>query len=411
MRQNIKVAVIGGGAAGFFAALSVKQHHPNANVCLFEKTSKVLAKVKISGGGRCNLTNDTQEVNHLIQAYPRGGKQLKNIFYRFGTIDTKRWFEARGVKLKTEADGRVFPVSNNAQTIIDCLLQEANQLGVIIEYNAVIKELKRKEKTWHLKFKHQDQSYSCDRIIIATGGSPKEIGFDWLKNLGHKIISPVPSLFTFNLPKNPINQLMGLVVKQVSLKIIDLNIQTQGPLLLTHWGMSGPAVLVASAFAARHLAERNYEFDIEINWLEKQNTEDLFQALQNIIEKHPLKTLENQKAFPLPNRLWIFLLNKWGFDTKIRWNELSKKKARYLIEQFTHDRFTVSGKTTFKEEFVTCGGVALQEINLKSMESKKAEGLFFAGEVLNIDAITGGYNFQAAWSTGFIAGQLGEGKK
>ena len=407
MNQNKNIAVIGGGAAGFFAALSVKYHHPKYEVCLFEKTSKVLAKVKVSGGGRCNVTNNTLDIDRLIEAYPRGGKNLKNIFYRFNTNDTKTWFEERGVILKTESDGRVFPVSNSSQTIIDCLTQEANSLGVKIEFNVNIKSIKLTNGYWELKFDDSNSNYFFDRVIVASGGSPKESGFYWLKNLGHIITSPVPSLFTFNLPKNPVNQLMGLVVKKVRLKVKGTDVETQGPLLITHWGMSGPAILVASAFAARDLAKFNYEFEIEINWLQKQNTELLFQQLQHTIQKCPHKTVSNQKSFDLPNRLWQFLLQKSDIPLDRHWNELGKKQARKFIDLLTHDTYTVSGKTTFKEEFVTCGGIALESINLKTLESKNSKGLYFAGEVLDIDAITGGYNFQAAWSTGFIAGQLG----
>ena len=408
MKKEKSIAVIGAGAAGFFAALSVKYHHPNYKVCLFEKTSKVLAKVKVSGGGRCNVTNNTKDVDSLIQAYPRGGKQLKNIFYRFNTKDTKTWFEERGVKLKTEIDGRVFPVSNSSQTIIDCLIQEAISLDIKIVYKVNIKGVRLIKGSWKLEFENSNQNYYFDRIIIASGGSPKESGFDWLKKLGHTIVSPVPSLFTFNLPKNSITQLMGLVVEKVRLKVKGIDVETNGPLLITHWGMSGPAILVASAFAARDLAKINYKFEIEINWVYEQNSEKLFQIIQKVVEMYPHKTLENHKPFNLPSRLWSFLLNKYNLNPKLKWNELGKKKTRQIIEKLTHDSYSVFGKTTFKEEFVTCGGIDLNEIELKSMESKKTKGLFFAGEVLNIDAITGGFNFQAAWSTGFIAGQLGE---
>jgi len=403
---NKNIAIIGGGAAGFFAALSVKAHHPKAEVSLFEKTSKVLAKVKISGGGRCNVTNGNHEVNSLIEAYPRGGKKLKNIFYRFNTKDTFEWFENRGVVLKTESDGRVFPVSNNSQSIIDCLLTEAEKLGVTIGYNKGVRSIQKKNNLWEICFNKSEAIEVFSSVIIATGGSPKESGFDWLKDLGHTIKAPVPSLFTFNLPQNPITKLMGLAVETAAVKIKGEGIETKGPLLITHWGFSGPAVLVASSYGARKLAQLNYQFDIEINWLQKQNTELLFQVLQQTIQKHPQKTVGNQKCFDLPLRLWQFLLQKSDIPTTKRWNELGKKQARKFVDLLTHDTYSVSGKTTFKEEFVTCGGVALESIDLKTLESKDSKGLYFAGEVLDIDAITGGYNFQSAWSTGFIAGQL-----
>lgn len=401
------IAVIGGGAAGFFAALSVKKHHPQYRVSLFEKTDKVLAKVKISGGGRCNVTNSTKDLNSLIKAYPRGGKKLKNIFYRFTTQDTYEWFENRGVALKTEADGRVFPVSNNSQSIIDCLLSEAEKLGISIHYQTAVAHLEKNRDQWLLYFKHTESPIAFEAVIVASGGSPKEQGFKWLKDLGHEIKTPVPSLFTFNLPKEPITELTGLVVEHAVVKIKGQGIESTGPLLITHWGFSGPAVLVASSHGARQLAETNYHFEIEVNWLNERNTQDLFQQLQKIILQHPLKTIVNQKGFPLPQRLWQFLLEKSNLSIEKRWNELGYKNARRLIELLTHDTFKVSGKTTFKEEFVTCGGVSLESIHLKTLESKEAQGLYFAGEVLDIDGVTGGYNFQAAWSTGYIAGQLG----
>ena len=401
------IAVIGGGAAGFFAALSVKKHHPQYRVSLFEKTDKVLAKVKISGGGRCNVTNSTKDLNSLIKAYPRGGKKLKNIFYRFTTQDTYEWFENRGVALKTEADGRVFPVSNNSQSIIDCLLSEAEKLGISIHYQTAVAHLEKNRDQWLLYFKHTESPIAFEAVIVASGGSPKEQGFKWLKDLGHEIKTPVPSLFTFNLPKEPITELTGLVVEHAVVKIKGQGIESTGPLLITHWGFSGPAVLVASSHGARQLAETNYHFEIEVNWLNERNTQDLFQQLQKIILQHPLKTIVNQKGFPLPQRLWQFLLEKSNLSIEKRWNELGFKNARRLIELLTHDTYKVSGKTTFKEEFVTCGGVSLESIHLKTLESKEAQGLYFAGEVLDIDGVTGGYNFQAAWSTGYIAGQLG----
>ena len=401
------IAVIGGGAAGFFAALSVKKHHPQYRVSLFEKTEKVLAKVKISGGGRCNVTNSTKDLNSLIKAYPRGGKKLKNIFYRFTTQDTYEWFENRGVALKTEADGRVFPVSNNSQSIIDCLLSEAEKLGISIHYQTAVAHLEKNRDQWLLYFKHTESPIAFEAVIVASGGSPKEQGFKWLKDLGHEIKTPVPSLFTFNLPKEPITELTGLVVEHAVVKIKGQGIESTGPLLITHWGFSGPAVLVASSHGARQLAETNYHFEIEVNWLNERNTQDLFQQLQKIILQHPLKTIVNQKGFPLPQRLWQFLLEKSNLSIEKRWNELGYKNARRLIELLTHDTYKVSGKTTFKEEFVTCGGVSLESIHLKTLESKEAKGLYFAGEVLDIDGVTGGYNFQAAWSTGYIAGQLG----
>ena len=407
MRKINNVAVLGGGAAGFFAALSVKKHHPQAKVILYEKTTKVLGKVKISGGGRCNVTNSDSDIDTLCMAYPRGGKQLRNLFYRFNTTDTQEWFRSRGVPLKSEADGRVFPVSNQSQSIINCLMQEAEQLGVEIKYQAAVNSLTKQSNIWRIHFLNETQEEEFDSVIIATGGSPKLEGFQWLKDLGHSIITPLPSLFTFNIPGDSITQLMGVAVEDAKVKIKGYNIETSGALLITHWGMSGPAILKASAFGAPALAECQYNFEIQVNWLGERNTEILFNQLQICALEHPQKAVSKQKAFPLPQRLWQYLVNKKGIEADKKWIDLGKKKGRQLLELLANDVYSISGKTTFKEEFVTCGGVGLESIHLKTLESKSHTGLYFAGEVLNIDAITGGYNFQAAWSTGFIAGQMG----
>jgi predicted Rossmann fold flavoprotein len=403
--EQKKIAVIGGGAAGFFAALSVKEHHPNHEVLLFEKTSKVLSKVKISGGGRCNVTHDCSDVAELCEAYPRGGKKLKSLFYQFNTTDTVNWFESRGVTLKTEKDGRMFPVSDQSQSIIDCLVSEMTRLKIDLQFGHRIERMQPKDEKWELQFS-ETPARTFDAVIIATGGSPKQSGFDWLHRLGHNIITPTPSLFTFNMPSEPIKELMGVVVEHARVKIKDSKIQTHGPILITHWGMSGPAILKASSFGARELNERGYKFEIQINWVDETNTEILFEQLQKFSQQHPQKGIGNQKAFPLPNRLWSFLLEKAAIPSDKKWIEVGKKKFRQLATLLTQDNYQVSGKTTFKEEFVTCGGVDLKEIDMKTMQSKKLPNLYFAGEVIDVDAITGGYNFQAAWSGGFVAGKL-----
>ena len=400
-----KVAVIGGGAAGFFAAISVKENHPSHQVILFEKTSKVLSKVRISGGGRCNVTHDCSDIPTLCDAYPRGGKKLKSIFYQFNINDTVDWFKTRGIPLKTETDGRMFPVTDNSQSIIDCLESEIKHLNVTLKFGQTIKNIEQDEKEWKLNFKDQP-SQNFDFVIVATGGSPKINGFNWLKNLGHNIISPVPSLFTFNMPQEPIKRLMGLVVENARVKINNTKIITKGPLLITHWGMSGPAILKASAFGARELSKCDYEFEIQINWVNETNTEILFNKLEDFSQLYPQKSIGWQKVFLLPNRLWNFLLSKIEISSEKKWNEVGKKKFRQLVNILTQDTFKVSGKTTFKEEFVTCGGIDLSEIDLKTMQSKIAKNIYFAGEVIDVDAITGGYNFQAAWSSGFVAGKL-----
>ena len=404
--ETKKVAVIGGGAAGFFAAISVKENHPNHQVILFEKTSKVLSKVKVSGGGRCNVTHNCTDISNLCNAYPRGGKKLKSLFYQFSTTDTIDWFETRGVPLKIEKDGRMFPVSNNSQSIIDCLIGEINRLKVTLELGQTIENIHQVKMGWKLKFKDQP-SQQFDIIIIATGGSPKLKGFDWLQNLGHNIINPIPSLFTFNMPNESIRELMGLVVENARVKIKNSKIQTQGPLLITHWGMSGPSILKASAFGARVLSENEYQFEIEVNWIDETNMDLLFDQLLRYSQSNPHKGIGKHKAFMIPHRLWIFLLSKVEIPVEKKWNEIGKKKFRQLITILTQDIYKVSGKTTFKEEFVTCGGIDLNEINLNTMESKKVNNLYFAGEVIDVDAITGGYNFQAAWSGGYVAGKLG----
>ena len=406
MEVKKNIAVLGGGAAGFFAAISAKTHHPEAEVILFEKTSNVLAKLKVSGGGRCNLTNGNTDINSLCLAYPRGGKKLKKILHQFSTQDTKTWFEKHGVPLKTEADQRVFPVSNQSQSIIDCLMEAIEKLGVNLKCSFRIKSLKRIEEKWTLQFNDGEKSKSFDAVIVATGGSPKLKSFDWLKNLGHEIIPPVPSLFTFNMPKEPITELMGIAVEEAQVKIIETKVQTQGALLITHWGMSGPAILKASSFGARALSNKEYRFEVQVNWLNESNTELLFEKLKDFVKTSPQKKVINHKAFPLPQRLWKYLVVTCDIPASRSWIELGKKKSRQLILLLTQHKFQVAGKTTFKEEFVTCGGVSLTDVDLNTLKSNVVPNLYFAGEVIDIDAITGGYNFQVAWSTGFIAGKL-----
>jgi len=403
MKEIKKVAVIGGGAAGFFAALSVAEHHPSARITLYEKSSKVLSKVKISGGGRCNVTHNCTDINTLIQAYPRGGKQLKSIFHSFQPKDTIDWFNARGVALKTEKDGRMFPVTDDSQTIIDCLETACDKLGIQRQLNSGVEKISTQGEQWILEFKNG--TIQSDVVIVTTGGSPKAKGFEWLANLKHSIIPPVPSLFTFNMPKEDITQLMGVVAKKTKVHIAGSKIKTEGPLLITHWGMSGPAILKASSMGARALADCNYHFSIRVQWLE-ESPQELWSILAKIAKDHPQKQVGKYNPFDLPNRLWGYLLTKVKLPHDRRWNEVGQKNFHRLIDLLTNDCYAVEGKTTFKEEFVTCGGISTKDINMKTMESKKAKGLYFAGEVLNIDAITGGYNFQAAWSGGYVAGKL-----
>ena len=402
----MKIGVIGGGAAGFFAAIQVKTNYPTHEVFILEKSPKLLAKVKISGGGRCNVTNACTSIADLSKAYPRGGIQLKKLFPQFHTVHIRKWFEERGVKLYAQDDGRVFPVSDDSQTVIDCLMTEVRKLGITIKTNTPIQKIEVKERGFELYIDEKNHLY-FDRIIVASGGSPKESGLQWLADLGHKIEKPVPSLFTFNMPHEKIKTLMGVAVENALCRIQGEKLSGSGPLLITHWGMSGPAILLLSAFGARLLAHRNYQFNLLVNWANEQNQETVKQAIEKIIEEHPQKQLQNVRMYELPTRLWLFLLEKIELPTDQKWINLNKKSMHKLVEVLTNDLYAVSGKTTFKEEFVTCGGVSLGSVNMKTMESKHVPGLFFAGEVLDIDALTGGYNFQAAWTTGFIAGKLG----
>ncbi|MGI8892434.1 MAG: NAD(P)/FAD-dependent oxidoreductase [Bacteroidia bacterium] len=399
--KKIKVAVIGGGAAGFFAAISCKQHHPEAEVHLLEKSDKLLAKVKVSGGGRCNVTNATFTVSELIKNYPRGGNKLKKIFSQFNTQDTFDWFFNRGIKLKTEPDNRVFPVTDNSQTIINCLMEEAAHLGIIIKkqfpVNSIIKEDDYFLINSELKY---------NKVIIATGGNPKIENYNWLKELGHNIIPPVPSLFTFNLPGEKIRELMGVVAEPAKVSIAGTGLNYTGPLLITHWGMSGPAVLKLSAFGARILNEMNYNFTIRVSWAGDINEDTLRELISEKTEEGGKKKIINFNPVNLPARLWLFLLAKININENIPWNELNKKDKNRLVNLLLNDEYYAKGKTTFKEEFVTAGGVDLADMDMETMQSRKCEGLYFAGEVLDIDGITGGFNFQAAWSTGYIAGKL-----
>lgn len=402
----MKIAVIGGGAAGFFAAINAKLFHYSSEVTIFEKTTKILSKVKISGGGRCNVTNGCEDIKTLSAAYPRGGRQLKKALGTFSTTQTKAWFAKREVPLYTQDDGRVFPVSDDSQTIIDCFLSQCKELNIPIKLkHQVIKITPQAEKI-ALRFKDNKEDNFYDKVIIATGGSPKAEGFQWIKNLGHQIISPVPSLFTFNMPKEHITKLMGVVATQVIATIPGTKLKSNGPLLITHWGMSGPAILKLSAFGARVLHDYNYNFQVCINWSNEINEAFTREKIKQIVDRSPQKILPNQKVIAMPERLWTYLIHRSGFNKDKKWSELGKKGINKLVSVLTHDIYEVKGKTTFKEEFVTSGGIDLGDINFKTMESKIIPNLYFAGEVMNIDGITGGYNFQAAWTTAYIAAKL-----
>jgi len=403
--QDLKVAVIGGGAAGFFAALSAKQHHPSSQVTIYEKTSKLLSKVKVSGGGRCNVTNGSTSITEVARAYPRGAKLMKKALRVFNTKDTQDWFESRGVPLKIESDGRVFPQADDSQKIIDCLMKEVVNSGIEIKKSTGVVDIGIEANRYLLRFKN-DTVY-CDKLIIATGGGPTLKSYDWMSSLEHHIVDPIPSLFTFNMPDESIVKLMGVVAPNVSISIQGGKLKSRGPLLITHWGMSGPAILKLSAFGARELQEVNYKFVTQVNWINISNNDEVRQCLEEIVAKHPKKKISNLRPFNLPDRLWSYLLTKCSISVEKPWQEIGKKALNKLTTVLTNDTYHVKGKTTFKEEFVTCGGVGLSNIDHDTMQSKNNPNVYYAGEVLDIDGITGGYNFQAAWSTGYIAGRLG----
>ncbi len=398
---DVDVAVIGGGAAGFFAAIHAK--NKTNSVAIFEKTAKFLSKVKISGGGRCNVTNACFDNELLSRHYPRGEKQLRKAFYQFDANSTVEWYESRGVKLKTYPDNCIFPLANDSQVIIDCLLNECIQLGINIHPNHGIQRIQKLENGFELQT--LDKTIRANSVIVTTGGTPKMSGLKWLEDLGLKIVSPVPSLFTFNMPENPIRELMGNVVEKTTVKIEGTKLIGKGPLLVTHWGMSGPAILQLSAWGARILEEKGYQFSVFVNWLDELKEDELRTLFKKHQKEQGEKMLHNANPFLITNKIWGFLLKKYELPEQIRWKEVEGKSANKLVTALLFDKYTVSGKTTFKEEFVTAGGVALSEIDFNTMESKSIKGLYFAGEIVDIDGITGGFNFQAAWTTGFIAGK------
>jgi len=394
--------VIGGGAAGFFCAVNAARLNPHVKVTILEKSNKLLSKVKISGGGRCNTTNQLFEIPALVKKYPRGEQFLKKAFYQFNTQDTIEWFAERGVELHAEADGRMFPISNNSSTIIECLLKEADQYHVNIEMQTEVKKITKLETQFQIET-NKLGVIQADYICIACGGLPKLDMFNWISKMGHPIQSPVPSLFTFNMPKHPITALMGLSVNNAVIKISGTKLKEQGALLITHWGLSGPVVLKLSAWGARQLADMNYQFSIQVNWLGETTDAMLRLDWTFYREQFSANKMGSKSPFTLPTRLWHFLLNEAAISIDTRWAELKAVNQNKLIQLLTSQVFEINGKTTFKEEFVTCGGVQLSTIHPQTMESKLVPHLYFAGEVMDVDGITGGFNFQHAWSSGFNA--------
>lgn len=398
--QKLKIGVIGAGAAGYFAAIHAADE--NVEVHLLEKTTKSLSKVKISGGGRCNVTHAAYEISTLSKNYPRGEKFLKKVFRHFAVSDTIAWFSDRGVQLKTEADGRMFPTTDDSQTIVDALESAATKKQVKVHYQLSVDKIEISSSGF--KVISKEKSFNFDRVIVCSGGSPKLDGFSYLKALGHTIIPPVPSLFTFNTPQEPIRSLMGIAVPNAQVKLESTKFLYKGPLLITHWGVSGPAVLKLSAFGAKWMAEQHYRAKAHIKWDESWSEEYLVQQLQAFKRDHPKKKITTNPLFKLPSRLWEHLCESSEIEKETLWMDLPKKSSNKLVQNLFCYIVAIDGKTTFKEEFVTAGGVALDEVNPENMESKLIKGLFFAGEVLNMDGITGGFNFQAAWSTGYLAG-------
>jgi len=396
------IAIIGGGAAGFFAAIHAADAGRN-RVVILEKTSKLLTKVGVSGGGRCNVTHDCPYPNQLVQFYPRGGKRLRKAFEKFNTVHTRSWFENRGVALKTEADGRVFPVSNNSQTIIDCLMVEAGQSGIAIRLKSDVQRISPEEKGGFSLSLQGGESILCHKVIVTAGGFNKPEGYDWITRLGLHIANPVPSLFTFNVPDSDMKDLMGLSVPRGFVQIPGSKWKEDGPVLITHWGFSAPAVIKLSSRAAIDLHSRQYAFPILINWT-GEGEDTVRQKLMDMRENNPSKRVSANPGFDIPTRLWERLCGKAEIPAELRHADLPAKKANKLIEILIRCAYEVNGKTTFKEEFVTCGGVLLDEVDLTTFESKKIPGLYFAGEVLDVDGVTGGYNFQHAWTSGFLAG-------
>lgn len=397
-----RLVVIGGGAAGFFSAVNAARMNPLLQVLILEKSNKLLSKVKVSGGGRCNVTHALFDIAEMSKRYPRGQNFVKRTFHQFFTPDTIQWFEERGVKLKAEEDGRMFPVTDSSQTIIDCLMKEANLYGVEIRMMSEVRDLKSDGGNFIIEVSDL-RHLTSDFVCVACGGYPKISMFQWLQNLGHTISEPVPSLFTFNLPKHPITQLMGVSVERARVKIEGSKLVEEGPLLITHWGLSGPAVLRLSAWGAKELKIRNYEFRIHVNCLPDYNEQSLKEQFQNFRISNSSRKIINHNFGGLPNRLWQFLLEQTGVANETRFADLSSKAENILIKNLVDYIIEVKGKTTFKEEFVTAGGINLSEVDANTMMSKKAPNLFFAGEILDVDGITGGFNFQHAWTSGWIA--------
>lgn len=395
-----RLIVIGGGAAGFFCAVNAARM--GVHVTLLEKTGKLLSKVKVSGGGRCNVTHACFDIGEMMKRYPRGGQFVRKAFHQFFTTDTIQWFRERGVELKTEADGRMFPVSNVSQTIIDCLMEEAERYMVNVRIHSEVIKVEQVDAGFRVHLTGE-RVFEAETVCVACGGYPKSESFSWIRALGHTIEEPVPSLFTFNMPGNGITRLMGVSVPEAKVKIAGSKLQEDGALLITHWGMSGPAVLRLSAWGARELAAEGYKFTALVNWTGGFTENEVRDKLQEVRYDWAGQKVAGKNPFGLPGRLWEHALDVSGIKGDLRWADLPGKETNKLVSFLCSGAFPVSGKTTFKEEFVTAGGVRLSEVEVSKMESKKVPGLFFAGETLDVDGVTGGFNFQHAWTSGWIA--------
>ena len=393
-----KVVIIGGGAAGFFAAINAKEMNPDLDITILEKGKEVLQKVRISGGGRCNVTHACFIPKQLCDFYPRGKKELLGPFHQFMTGDTFEWFENRGVPLKIEEDNRVFPEANTSEAIINCFQKAVGNLGVKVLTNFGVNEIYQQENQWVIHTKNQE--FKADFVVIAAGSSKKV--WELCQTLNHTVVEPVPSLFTFNINDKRLTDLLGISVPQATVKLVNTSLEASGPLLITHWGLSGPAVLKLSAFGARILAEKNYQYNVEVNWLSRP-TDKVLNVLLNLKKKEPRKTVILKSPFTeIPKRLWERLVLFSKINESQNWADVNNQQLQNLANELTKGLYNANGRTTFKEEFVTAGGVDLKEMNFKRFESKLHKNLFFVGEVLNIDAVTGGFNFQNAWTGGYI---------
>lgn len=402
---DLQIVVIGGGAAGFFGAIACAEARPHSQVSILEANPQPLTKVRISGGGRCNVTHACFDPAALVQHYPRGGKALRGAFTRFQAKDTVEWFKRRGVTLKTEPDGRMFPITDDSATIAECLMLSAQKAGVVLRTRVSVVEVMRSGSKFEIGLKGGERM-RCDRLLLASGSHPQ--GYQIARHLGHRIEPPVPSLFTFTIPDPHLRELAGVAVERAQVRLLvpdQKPLEQTGPLLITHWGMSGPAVLKLSAWGARILHDSRYQARLMVNWLPGVQSDQIRQALQATKESCGKRAIASQVPFPLPRRLWHYLIQRVGISPELRWADLSKVSLNQLIQELSQGQYTLSGKGAFKEEFVTCGGVSLKEVEFKTMESRVCPGLYLAGEILDIDGITGGFNFQNAWTTGWLAGQ------